>query len=71
MPKRKTTVRAQLPALDPQQRFSIPEASAYLRQSRSKTYVDIAAGTLRVIKDGARVYVPGTEILRRSAVASV
>ncbi len=55
-----------LPPLDPQQRYSILEASAYLRQSRSKTYMDIGAGTLATIKDGKRTYIPGTVIAERS-----
>ena len=55
-----------LPPLDPQQRYTIPEASAYLRQSRSKTYLDIGAGTLTTIKDGKRTYIPGTVIAERS-----
>ncbi len=55
-----------LPPLDLQQRYSIPEASAYLRQSRSKTYMDIGAGTLAIIKDGKRTYIPGTAIAERS-----
>ena len=59
-----------LPPLDPSQRFTIPEGSRYLRQSRGKTYQDIAAGRLRVIKDGSRTYVPGTEIARRSRLES-
>lgn len=57
-----------LSPLDPQQRYSIPEASAYLRQSRSKTWVDIRAGTLMTIKDGKRTYIPGTVIAERSRV---
>ena len=56
-----------LPPLDPAQRYSIDEANAYLRQSRAKTYKDIAAGKLRTILDGKRRYVPGTEIAARSA----
>ena len=61
-----TSGTAALPPLDPQQRYSIPEASAYLRQSRSKTYMDIGAGTIVVIKDGKRTYIPGTVIAERS-----
>ena len=57
-----------LPPLDLLQRYSIIEASAYLRQSRSKTYVDIRAGTLMTIKDGKRTYIPGTVIAERSRV---
>lgn len=58
-----------LPPIDPNQRYAIEQANLYLRQSRAKTYKDIAAGTLRVIKDGSRVYVPGTEIIRRSTLS--
>jgi hypothetical protein len=54
--------------LDEKQRYEIPEACKYLRQSRAKTYNDVKAGRLRVIKDGARTYVPGSEIARKSRV---
>ena len=64
---RREVVR-QLPPLDPRQRYEIPEASAYVRQSIAKTYIDIKAGKLRTIKDGARCFVPGSEIVRRSTV---
>jgi hypothetical protein len=57
-----------LPPVDPNQRYEILEGSAYLRQSRAKTYNDIAAGILKVIKDGKRVYIPGSEIIRRSTL---
>ena len=57
-----------LPPLDLNQRYTVPEASAYLRQSRAKTYVDIRAGTLTIIKDARRTYVPGTAIAQRSRV---
>lgn len=57
-----------LPPVDPNQRYEIDEAKDYLRQSRSKTYSDIASGALRVIKDGGRTYVPGSEIVRRSTL---
>lgn len=56
-----------LPPLDPLQRYTIPEAAAYLRQSRSKTYEDIASGRLETIKDGRRRYVTGRGIVARSA----
>jgi len=52
--------------IDPNQRYSIPEANAILRQSRAKTYLDIGAGKLHVVKDGARRYIHGTELIRRS-----
>lgn len=55
-----------LPPLDMNQRYSIPEATAYLRQSRAKTYVDIRTGKLPVLKDGKRTYVTGRVIAARS-----
>lgn len=57
-----------LPLLDLNQRYTIPEASAYLRQCRAKTYQDIKAGTLPIIKDARRTYIPGTAIAERSRV---
>lgn len=57
--------------LDAQQRYTIPEASDLLRQSRAKTYKDITAGNIRVIKDGSRTYIPGSEIIRRSTLPMV
>ena len=59
---------AQLPPVDPHQRYEVPEASAYLRQSVAKTYLDIKSGKLRILKDGGRSFVPGTEIIRRSTL---
>jgi hypothetical protein len=55
-----------LPPLDINQRYTIPEACLYLRESRAKIYKDIAAGNLEVIKDGSRTYVPGRVIAERS-----
>jgi hypothetical protein len=55
-----------LPPLDLNQRYTINEASAYLRQCRAKTYKDIKTGDLPVIKDARRTYVPGTAIAERS-----
>lgn len=71
MSKRILREQQPLPALDPLQRYDINETSLYLRVSRSKIYEDINAGTLRTIKDGARVYVPGSEIIRRSTLTAV
>ena len=59
-----------LTPLDTLQRYTVPEASAYLRQSRAKTYQDIAKGLLPIIKDGRRTYVPGSAIAERSALAA-
>jgi hypothetical protein len=58
-----------LPPIDGNRRYTLEIANRYLGQSRAKTYKDINAGTLRVIKDGKRVYVPGSEIIRRSTLA--
>jgi hypothetical protein len=55
-----------LPPLDPNQRYDIAEACAYLRQSRQKTFSDIKAGKLIPIRDGGRTFIPGTEIARLS-----
>lgn len=59
-----------LPPLDEQQRYTIDETAKYLRQSRAKTYQDIAAGRLAIIKDGRRTYVPGSAIAVRSRRSS-
>ena len=59
--------RFNLPPLDLNQRYSIPETNAYLRQSRAKTYKDIRDGKLEIIKDGKRTYVSGRVIAGRSA----
>lgn len=55
-----------LPPLDLNQRYTIPEATAYLRQSRAKTYTDIKDGKLPILKDGKRTYVAGRVIAARS-----
>jgi hypothetical protein len=59
-----------LPPVDPSQRYTIVEANLYLRQSRAKTYQDIAQGKLVPIKDGSRVYIPGSQIIQRSTLAA-
>jgi hypothetical protein len=67
MKKRKPEARV-FPPLEPHRRYTIPAASGLLSQSRAKTYLDIRAGVLAVIKDGRRTYIPGTEIIRRSTL---
>jgi hypothetical protein len=62
--------RPALPPLDPAQRYSIEEAIAYLRSSRKTLYDDISEGRLATIKEGKRRFVPGSEIARRSRLAS-
>jgi hypothetical protein len=65
----KYRVYLSLPPIDIQQRYTVPEASLYLRQSIAKTYLDISGGRLKILKDGARTYVHGSEIARVSAGA--
>lgn len=57
-----------LPPLDINQRYTIRETNAYLRQSHAKTYADFKAGTLAFIQDGRRRYVPGASIMARSSM---
>ncbi len=67
--ERKAKLKPTPPAfIDPLQRYSIPETNAFLRQSNARTYKQIKIGELRVIKDGDRTYVPGSEIVRRSTL---
>jgi hypothetical protein len=65
---RKDLGSRELPPLEIHRRYSIQAASGLLSQSRAKTYLDIRAGTLAVIKDGRRTYIPGSEIIRRSTL---
>lgn len=57
-----------LPPLDPDQRYTVPEAIAYLRSSRASVYALIARGELLVIKAGRRTFVPGSELVRLSSL---
>jgi hypothetical protein len=66
-PKPRVIVPAPI-LIDPNKRYSISVANELLDQSNSKTYEDIAAGRLKVLKDGRRSYIHGSEIIRRSAV---
>lgn len=54
--------------VDQNQRYSIIEGSELLRLGRSKLYGLIKSGKLAVIKEGARTYVPGSEIIRLSTL---
>ena len=58
------------PPLESNRRYSVATTNLLLDQSNSKTYEDIAAGRLKVIKDGKRTYIPGSEIIRRSTLAA-
>jgi excisionase family DNA binding protein len=51
--------------IDANQRYSVPEACALLRLSRSWVFKEIRSGRLRVFKDGRRTYVHGTTLIER------
>lgn len=61
------TVR-DLPPVDPQQRYTVGEAALYLRCCRARVYERMQSGEILSILDGARRYVPGSEIVRLSTV---
>ncbi len=63
-------LQAPLPPLDARQRYSVDEGIVYLRESRSRLYEKIASGELKIIKDGGRTYVPGSELIRLSRLNS-
>lgn len=52
--------------VDIHQRYSIAEACGYLATSHVTLYQAIAAGRLKVIRVGKRIFVPGSEISRLS-----
>jgi hypothetical protein len=54
--------------VDPNRRYTVPDTSELLAQSVAKTYLDIQRKHLQIIKDGARTYIPGSEIIRRSTL---
>lgn len=58
-----------LPPLDPMQRYTVEESCRYLRISRTWLYEQINTGLIATIKQGRRRYVPGAELVRRSAGA--
>lgn len=51
------------------QRYTVPEAIAYLRSSRKTFYDEVKAGRITLVKDGRRSYVHGSELARRLAVS--
>lgn len=62
---------AERPAkIDPGQRYNIGEACCALGVGRNLLYRKINAGELRVIREGSRTLVPGSEIIRLSSVPS-
>jgi len=56
--------------IDPNQRYSLREAFAALRISDITGYRDMRAGKLRVIKEGRRSFVHGSELIRRAAAGA-
>jgi hypothetical protein len=54
--------------VDLNQRYNVLLAAVILRQSVAKAWIDIRRGGLKVIRDGSRVYVPGSELIRRSTL---
>jgi excisionase family DNA binding protein len=58
----------ELPPLDPIQRYTVPEAAAYLRICVALVNRRIKDGSIASIKDGKRRYIPGAEIARLSAL---
>ena len=52
--------------IDERMRYSFAEACAILRYSPATGYKEIKAGTLKVFKEGRRIYVTGAELIRRA-----
>lgn len=61
--------RLALPPIDAAQRYEVQESIDYLRTCRKTFYDDVKAGRIRLIKDGRRSYVHGSELIRRSALS--
>ena len=66
-----TTKVSATPVIDERMRYSFAEACAILRYSPATGYKEIKAGTLKVFKEGRRIYVPGAELIRRSDAPSL
>lgn len=54
---------------DPNQRYTIPEAAERLRISRAFVYKKVSQGELRLLKDGARSFISGADIIAASRPA--
>jgi prophage regulatory protein len=66
---KKSTDKQALPPVDAVQRYTIAEATAYLRISHASIYKEINARRIRVLRQGKRTFVPGSEIARLSQLA--
>jgi prophage regulatory protein len=63
---KKSAAKQPLPPVDVAQRYTIKEATCYLRISHASIYKEINAHRIRVLKHGKRTFVPGSEIARLS-----
>lgn len=52
----------------PALRYRVDRAAPLLDQSVAQTWLDIREGRLRVIREGGRTFVPGSEIVRRCSL---
>lgn len=59
-------MKADLPPLDTAQRYTISEATQYLRISRPTLRKQIRDGLVPAIAEGRRVFIPGSVIADRS-----
>ena len=57
-----------LPPVDTNRRYPIELAADYLFVSRATLWKRVRAGSVATIRDGKRVYLPGSEIARLSSV---
>jgi excisionase family DNA binding protein len=62
--------RLALPPVDVNSRYTVDEAIVLLRTSRTTLYHHIAAGNLRVLREGKRTFVPGSELARLATLGS-
>jgi len=60
-----------LPAFSRELRYPVEVAAGFLSVSRAHLWKHIKAGTIATIRDGKRVFVPGTEIVRLSSLQTV
>jgi hypothetical protein len=55
------------PVLDPQQRYSLPEAALILRIAMTTLYRRMQEGRISTVQDGGRTFIHGKELVRYSA----
>lgn len=54
-----------LPPIDPLRRYRVTTACEYLGISRAHFYKKLQRGEIEVIRDGARVFVAGSDLVAR------